>query len=216
MITTIGRVFTVLTAISSVAFMAFAISRWATVPDWAYEARQLEDFKLTRTEGETPSWSASTRLSGESVSTSTNLAQVLEAMYRRGTQDAQAELTIYQQEKPLLEEEIKAAKVSIEQDSLAASTKADKLVAELDRLHELVNQLTTQAELAKANAQKIQEQRKRRRSDVYRVREELAEVETDQYRAIQLQKQIIDMIRRVQGNFVKLQTRHQQLKKSLQ
>ncbi len=216
MITTIGRVFTVLIAMTSVAFMAFAMSRWATIPDWPSEERQLEDFKLTRTEGETPSWSASTRRTGDAVSTSTNIAQVLEAMYKKAAQDDQAELGELQPQIPILEEEISLAKTSIKQDSLAAATKADQLSAEFEQLRELVSKLTTEAELEKATAQKLQQQRKRRRSDVYRVREELAEVETDQFRAEQLQKQIVDMIRRVQGNFVKLQTRHQQLKKSLQ
>ncbi len=216
MITTIGRVFTVLIAISSVAFMAFAISRWATVPDWPSEARKLDGFILTRTEGEKPSWSASTRRTGEAVSTSTNIAQVLEAMYKRAAQDAQKELGELQPQIPVLEEDISSAKASIEQDSQAAATKADQLIAELEQLRELVSELTTEAEREKAIAQKLQQQRERRRSDVFRVREELEEVETDQYRAEQLQKQITDMIRRVQGNFVKLQTRHQQLKKSLQ
>ncbi len=216
MITTIGRVFTVLVAIASVAFMAFAISRWATIPDWPTEARKLEDFSLTRTEGETPSWSATTRRTGEAVATSTNIAQVLEAMYKRAAQDRQTELSELQQKIPVLEEEIKEAKAAIEQDQLAANTKADQLIAEMDRLREVVANLTTEAELEKAKAQKLQQQRKRRRSDVYRIREELVEVKTDQFRAEQLQKQITDMIRRVQGNFIKLQTRHQQLKKSLQ
>lgn len=216
MISTIGRVLTILIAICSVAFMSFAISRWVTVPDRVSEARQLDGFILTRTEGETPSWSASARLSGESVSTSTNISQVLEAMYKRGTQDAQAELTGYQEEIPFLEEDISAAKASIEQDSAAVVVKAEQLMAGMKQLDEVVNQLTAEAEREKANAQKTQQTRERRRSDVYRVREELTEVVIDLFRASQLQTQLTDMIRRVQGNVVKLQTRQQQLGESLQ
>jgi len=216
MISTIGRVFTILTAMSSVAFMAFAVSRWVTIPDRVSEARQLGDFVLTRTEGETPSWSASTRLSGESVSTSTNVSKVLEAMYQRGTQDAQAELTQYQEQIPFLEKDIQSAKTTSEQDSAAVKTKVDQLLTQIKQIDEVVVQLTTDAEREKAKAQKTQQTRERRRGDVYRIQEDLAEVLTDQARALQLQNQLTDMIRRVQGNYVKLQTRRQQLKKSLQ
>ncbi|MBL4883153.1 MAG: hypothetical protein JKY95_01285 [Planctomycetaceae bacterium] len=216
MISTIGRVFTVLVAMSSVAFMSFAISRWVTIPDRASEARQLDEFTLTKTEGETPSWSAAKRLSGESVSTSINMSEVLEAMYKRGTQDAQTELTLHQEEIPFLEKDIAAAKASIEQDTAAVVTRAEQLLAQMKQLDELVDKLTTDAEREKAVAQKTQQTRERRRSDVYRVREEIAEVVSDKFRASQLKSQLTDMVRRVQGNVVKLQTRQQQLKESLQ
>ena len=216
MISTIGRVSTIMVTMFSVAFMAFAISRWATVPDRVSEARELTEFTLTKTEGETPSWSASTRLTGESVSTSSNMSEVLEAMYKRSTTDAQAVLTEYQEEIPFLEEDLSSAKSSIEEDSKAVATKSKQLVAIMEQLDEVVETVSAEATREKATAQKTQETRERRRSDVYRVHEELAQVNTDQFRAVQLQKQLTDMIRRVQGNVIKLQTRQQQLKESLQ
>jgi len=216
MISSLGRVLAVLVAMFSVAFMAFAISRWATVPDWASEARELEDFRLTRTEGETPSWSASTRRTGETFATSTNIAEVLEEMYQRATQDAQEEIRGYEAEVPETQSEIDEAKASIAADDVGVQNRVNQMVSKLETMESQVQQLTSQAERQKAEAQKLQQQRERRRSDVYRTREELAQAEEDTFRAQQLQTELTDMIRRVEGSVVKLQTRQRQLKQSLQ
>lgn len=216
MISSLGRVLAVLVAMFSVAFMAFAISRWATVPDWASEAREMEDFRITRTEGETPSWSAVTRRTGETVATSPNVAEVLEKMYQRATQDAQAEIQQYETEVPILEGEIEEAKVSVAADDIGVQNRVNVMVARLEEMEAEVQRLTSESERQKALAQKLQQERERRRSDVYRTREELAEAREDTFRAEQLQKELTDMIRRVEGSVVKLQTRQQQLKESLQ
>ncbi|WP_237229138.1 hypothetical protein [Rubinisphaera sp. JC750] len=216
MISSLGRVLAVLVAMFSVAFMAFAISRWATVPDWASEAREMEDFRITRTEGETPSWSAVTRRTGETVATSPNVAEVLEKMYQRATQDTQAEIQQYETEVPILEGEIEEAKVSVAADDIGVQNRVNVMVARLEEMEAEVQRLTSESERQKALAQKLQQERERRRSDVYRTREELAEAREDTFRAEQLQKELTDMIRRVEGSVVKLQTRQQQLKESLQ
>ncbi|MFN3160942.1 MAG: hypothetical protein ACE37I_16620 [Rubinisphaera brasiliensis] len=216
MISSLGRVLAVLVAMFSVAFMAFAISRWATVPDWASEAREMEDFRITRTEGETPSWSAVTRRTGETVATSPNVAEVLEKMYVRATQDTQAEIQEYETEVPILEGEIEEAKVSVAADDIGVQNRVNVMVARLEEMEAEVQRLTSESERQKALAQKLQLERERRRSDVYRTREELAEAREDTFRAEQLQKELTDMIRRVEGSVVKLQTRQQQLKESLQ
>ncbi|MBB03425.1 MAG: hypothetical protein CMJ47_12310 [Planctomyces sp.] len=216
MISSLGRVLAVLVTMFSVAFMAFAISRWATVPDWASEAREMEDFRITRTEGETPSWSAVTRRTGETVATSPNVAEVLEKMYQRATQDTQAEIQQYETEVPILEGEIEEAKISIAADDIGVQNRVNAMVARLEEMEAEVQRLTSESERQKALAQKLQLERERRRSDVYRTREELAEAREDTFRAEQLQKELTDMIRRVEGSVVKLQTRQQQLKESLQ
>lgn len=216
MITTLGRILTILVAMGSVAFMAFAISRWATIPDWAAEADSLSEFRLTRTEGETPSWSAVTVNREEPVGTSTNIGELLEKMYQRATQDAQEEFRAYSAEIPILESQIEEAKTTIAADSIGVQNRADELVLALNTIQEAVDQMTQQAEEQKAEAHRLQQERERRRSDVFRLQEELVEVRADSFRAEQLQKELTDMIRLLEGSVVKLQTRQEQLQKSLQ
>ncbi|MCA8985140.1 MAG: hypothetical protein R3C12_22615 [Planctomycetaceae bacterium] len=216
MVSSIGRVMSVLVAMFSVAFMAFAISRWATIPDWASEARELDAFRLTRTEGETPSWSASMRRTEDPVHTSTNMAEVLEKMYQRGTQDAQTELQAYVDEAPRLQQEIEEARAATAADVIGVQNKVEEMVALLDGVEAEVARLTTDSEREKALAQQIQGERERRRADVFRLQEDLGQVNEDAYRAEQLQRELTDMIRRVQGAVIKLKTRKQQLSKSLE
>ncbi len=202
---------TVLVAMSSVAFMTFAISRWATIPDWVAEARELEDFRLTRTEGETPSWSAVTRLREEPVGTSANIADVLEKMYQRATQTAQDEFNSYNNEIPERQQEIEATRTSIAEDTIGVQNRVEEANVLLGHLETEVNRLTAEAEEQKTLAHQLQQERERRRSDVFRLQEELAEVQADTFRAEQLEKELTDMIRRLQGAVVKLQTRQDQL-----
>ncbi len=215
MISNLGRIMAVLTAMFSVAFMAFAVSRWMTVPDWASEARDLDGFVLTRTEGETPSWSASTRRTQESVASSTNMAEVLEKMYQRAKTDIDQQVQQYEMVIPTLEQELADSRETSEADSLAVKARSDTLVARLTEMDDEVNRLTAEMEREKAEAQKIQEERERRRGDVFRIREQLGEIESDSYRAQQLQAQLTDIIRRTKGNVVKLQSRNKQLQGSV-
>jgi len=216
MISTLGRVLTVLMTMFSVAFMAFAISRWATIPDWSAEGRELGEYRLSRTEGETPSWTAVTRRTEDPVATSTNISEVLEKMYQHGTQVALEQAKEYNDEAPYLEQDIEAAKTSIAADEIGVQNLVDQLVAQLEQMEEQVAMLTTQAEQNKAQAQKLQQERERRRSDVFRLHEELIQIRTDSFRAEQLQTHLVDMINRLQGSVIKLQTRQQQLQESLQ
>lgn len=216
MVSTLGRVMSVLLAMCSVAFMSFAISRWATIPDWASEAREMRDFRLNRTEGETPSWSATTRRTEENVATSTNLANVLEKMYQRATQDLQAELREINEEIPLLERDIDRAQQTTQQDSAGVDNRVQELQEVLNQFDSQVVELTTEIEREKAQAQQIQAERERRRADVYRIREDLGQLLEDNFRADQLVNTLTDMIRRLQGSVVKLQTRQQILEKSLE
>ena len=215
MISTLGRIMAVLTAMFSVAFMAFAVSRWMTVPDWASEARDLEGFVLTRTEGETPSWSASTRRTQESVATSTNMAEVLEKMYQRAKADVDQQVQEYEMDIPGLEQELAESREAIEEDSQAVKVRSEALVARLTEMDDEVNRLTAEMEREKAEAQKIQEERERRRGDVFRIREQLGQIEADSFRAKQLQEQLTDMIRRTKGSVVKLQSRNRQIQESI-
>lgn len=176
----------------------------------------MRDFRLNRTEGETPSWSATTRRTEENVATSTNLANVLEKMYQRATQDLQAELREINEEIPLLERDIDRAQQTTQQDSAGVDNRVQELQEVLNQFDSQVVELTTEIEREKAQAQQIQAERERRRADVYRIREDLGQLQEDNFRADQLVNTLTDMIRRLQGSVVKLQTRQQILEKSLE
>lgn len=216
MITTLGRILTILVAMGSVAFMSFAISRWATIPDWASEAESLTEFRLNRTEGENPSWSALTVNREEPVGSSPNIGELLEKMYQRGAQDAKTEFDGYEKDIPVIESQIEGTKTTVAADSIGVQNRVDEMLAALKTIEQAVDQMTQQAEEQKAEAHRLQQERERRRSDVFRLQEELVEVRADSFRAEQLQKELTDMIRLLEGSVVKLQTRQEQLQKSLQ
>lgn len=156
------------------------------------------------------------RRTEDPVHTSTNMAEVLEKMYQRGTQDAQTELQAYVDEAPRLQQEIEEARAATAADVIGVQNKVEEMVALLDGVEAEVARLTTDSEREKALAQQIQGERERRRADVFRLQEDLGQVNEDAYRAEQLQRELTDMIRRVQGAVIKLKTRKQQLSKSLE
>ncbi|MCA8986454.1 MAG: hypothetical protein KDA78_02355 [Planctomycetaceae bacterium] len=215
MISNLGRVMAVLTAMASAAFMTFAVARYSTIPDWAAEARTLDGFVVSRTEGETPSWTASTRRTQESVGTSTNMADVLEKMYQRAKTDVDQQVQDLQARVPDLQQKLAAAQSSVEEDDKAVDTKVEAMIARLNEMNQEVDRLTEDIEREKASAQTIQEERERRRGDVFRLREQVGEINADQFRAARLQEQLTDMIRRAEGHVVKLQARNQELRESV-
>lgn len=225
MLTTIGKCLAVLSAVLALAFAGFAVIATRGGPNWQAKAAELEEYQFERTEGENPQWTATFRLGGtgdggEPVgSPAQTLAQKLSDALNHKQQRQREELARLdaemqgdpQQGLPPLEQRIQEARQAIETDLKALAAYEQQLAAELQRV------LDATAELSQQVVQKTQEgfakgrEASERREEIYRLRNQLEEINADIYRTQAQQDRLRDLLNRTYGSIGRLERRKQQL-----
>ena len=113
---------------------------------------------------------------------------------------------------PGLQEKINRAIQEIDEDKEAFQKRAALLVADLQRIQKAISDVTETAQNETAKAEQLQITATRRREDVYRLKNQLEEIETDIFRADKQRENLQDLLIRVQSKVQRLQRRNKQLK----
>ncbi|MCH7989985.1 MAG: hypothetical protein IID46_12655 [Planctomycetes bacterium] len=113
---------------------------------------------------------------------------------------------------PGLQEKINRAIKEINEDTSAFQKREALLVAELQRIQKELSDVTDDAQNETVAAEKLQKEATSRREDVYRLKNQLEEIETDLYRAEQQRKKLEDLLIRVQSKVQRLKRRSKQLR----
>jgi hypothetical protein len=224
MLTTIGKCLAVATAVLALAFAGFALIATAGGPNWQAKAAALEEYEFQRTEGENPQWTASYRLgAGGSSESVGGPAQVLPQKLidalnhkQQSQRDELQRLDAEIQGNPQaglapLEQRIQEARQTIEVDLKALGEYEGQLAAELQRV------LAASEELSQQVVQKTQEgfdkgrEASERREEIYRLRNQLEEINADIYRTRTQQDKLRDLLNRTYGAIGRLERRKQQL-----
>lgn len=215
-LTTLSKVLAVTAAALSLAFLGFAFTVLMGGPNWQAEARELSDYTFRQSDGDPPTWSVTRGASGETVHTgATSLAEAVV----RARQDLQRR----QQERLReLDEQIAAreARLEEERELIAANRealdrRAEQLLAELEALKEQVDEVASQAAVRSREAQELQADVRRRREEVFRLRNLVEGLEADRYRAERQSEKLHDLMIRLKGTVQRLQRRKQQLEEQL-
>ncbi len=213
--TKISKILVVVSAIASMIFLGVAVASYIGGPNWRVEANELEGYTFERGTGPTPSWSVKSNRPGPNgqVFTATNpvLADVIVKARNDQLQKQREELGRLDQEIPIYESRVKQAKAAIDADILAMAAREKQLAEELNTLSATINDTTNQAIAKAQEAEDVRKVGERRREDVFRVRNLLAEVRTDKFRAIEQQKKLEDLLVRLNGQTERLERRKEQL-----
>jgi hypothetical protein len=226
MLTTIGKCLAVVAAVLALAFAGFALIATAGGPNWQAKAAALDEYQFAQTEGETPQWTATFRLSGagegggESVGSQAEMLppKIVDALNHKQQRqrDEIARLDAAIQGNPQeglapLEQRIQEARQTIEVDLKALGEYEQQLAAELQRV------LAAAEELSQQVVQKTQEgfakgrEASERREEIYRLRNQLEEIHADIYRTQVQQEKLRDLLNRTYGAIGRLERRKQQL-----
>ena len=111
-----------------------------------------------------------------------------------------------------LKVEIKRAIKEINEDKAAFQMRETLLTAELQTIQKAISGVTETAQNETAKAAQLQITATRRREDVFRLKNQLEEIETDIFRAEQQRKKLEDFLIRVQSKVQRLKRRNKQLK----
>ena len=233
--TKFGQVLTVCIAAASVAFMAFAVASTVGGPNWYGDEgiQALPDylFELAPGTPETPpTWSVKTRRTQESVPPTTPiLAHAVLAARRDLTkkqiaQTSELDSQINNVPSPVmpanngnpamitLAEKIALSEKANDDDLKAMATREIELVAEFKALQAEIAAITDKIITTTQESQTTRAEADRRREDVFRLQNQIEEIYTDRFRAIEQQKKLRDLLVRLRGSIARAQRRKNQLK----
>lgn len=186
---TLSKVLAVLVVATSLAFMGFVIVMLAGGPNWGAERLALEDhgYSFTKSEGEVVQWSAKFG-SGDDVqtvgsSTPIEPEAIISARKHLDSQQKQ-EINRLQTENPILEADTKTLKDLVQVDMKAIDNRRASKQQAVEDLREEHVQVATDVKQKAIEGTETQERVKARRRDVYRVREQIEEIEADTARIV--------------------------------
>lgn len=218
----ISRILAVVSAILSVAFFGFALvtSRLGG-PNWQSEAAKLRatpqdpaGYVFTYTRGENAQWTASST-TGDFTKSAKVLPDVVVAAYDDKIRTLQSELTALKEELPQLQERTAQMDAAIAADEAAlqqARTQREQFLAQLREQYATLSQQVVQKT---EEGQQIEQVVEARRTDVFRVENQLQVLRADDARIEQIEQQMLDLIRQIDADLAKAQRRQQQLEQRL-
>jgi len=222
MTTTFSKCLSVFVAVAALLFLGFAAVSLVGGPNWAARNADLTGYEFELSEGENPEWSWTRRSDQQKSKTNPPIlpAAIVAARADLKTkQDAQIQ-ELKQQITAAKAKQIEADKL-IAEDEVALANRQKLLLAERRQIHDEIEaqQQKNTGKITKGTdqtpgTQSIRDEITLRREDVYRLRAQLEEIQTDRYRATRQMEKLEDLLTQLQGDIKKLERRQEQLKQA--
>jgi len=218
----ISRILAVVTAVLCMAFFGFAlVTTRLGGPNWQTEADKLRPtdsdpagYVFTRTLGENAQWTA-TSTRGEAVKSAKVLPEVLVAAYDHKINALQNELNALNEEQPQLEQRKQTMEQNIAADEAALQQAVGQRRQFLAQLRQQYSDLSQQVVQKTEEGQQIEQVVEARRTDVFRLANQLELLKADESRIEQIEQQMLDLIRQIDADLAKAERRQEQLKTRL-
>ncbi|REJ86433.1 MAG: hypothetical protein DWQ34_17850 [Planctomycetota bacterium] len=214
--TTIGKVLAVATSVASLMFLGFVSVAVFGGANWERQAKGLEGYTFSRTEGENPQWTATEHVGGQTFTQSKVIEPVLDAVYSDMISDLTEEQRTYTEQIPALEQELAQMKPAIEADLAALQAAVDDFQQRLDARRSEVQANAEAVEQAAAEVQRVEDLIESRREDVERLSAQVGQIRDDRFRIEQIQRQLRDLIKQIDGSLQRASQRQEQLKSVLE
>ncbi len=214
--TKFSKVFAVFVTLASLTFMGFAVATVVGGPNYqAEQVEQLPDYVFELTPGEKPTWAVKTRRSAETVPASpATLPGVIVAARKHLDGRLQEEIERLDPQIKVLEGadgKIAEAKKLIEVDRKGLEKREKELNSELAALRATIKDVADQCIKKSQESQAVRAEAARRREDVFRLLNQLEEIRTDHYRAVEQARKLKELLVRVRGSIDRSQHRFVQL-----
>jgi chromosome segregation ATPase len=169
---------------------------------------------FTYTRGENAQWTASST-TGDFTKSAKVLPDVIVAAYDDKIRTLQEKLTALNEELPQLEERAAQMDAAIEADLAALEQARAQREQFLAQLREDYSTLSQQVVQKTEEGQQVEQVVEARRTDVFRLENQLQLLQADDARIEQIEQQMLDLIRQIDADLAKAQRRQNQLEERL-
>jgi uncharacterized phage infection (PIP) family protein YhgE len=214
----ISRILAVASAVLSVAFFGFAlVTTQLGGPNWQSEAAQLQatpqdsgGYVFTYTRGENAQWTASST-TGDFTKSAKVLPDVVVAAYDDKIRTQQEQVNALNEELPQLQERTVQMDAAIAADLNALQQARAQREGYLEQLRAQYTTLSQQVVQKTEEGQQIEQVIEARRTDVFRLENQLQVLRADDARIEQIEQQMLDLIRQIDADLAKAERRQSQL-----
>ena len=222
MLTNFSKILAVAIAIVSVGALGAVLVVAAGGPNWQAEANGLKDYEFTRNDGEVTTWTSKTRRprpqqgggAPAPVTVANSVPTLPDAIikaYEQTIKERNDEKAILDRDIPIYQARIKEASELIQKDLAALKKKEELLVAEKTAQSDAIDKIGKDNIARSKEIQSVRDELNKRRDDVYRLKNELDALRADRFRLVEQQKQLQDLLVRMNGSNDRLERREAQL-----
>ncbi len=211
--TRFAKLLAIFLAVASLAFAGFAIATWFGGPDWEglLRAEVFKEYKITRGGAPDFIWTAVRSSDDGQVASSKKLPEVLVKVMDDALKIQQEELAKLTEREPQLQARVEILKKAEEQDQEALAAYETDLRTQLKAIRDEEVKVGGQVITATAEAQKLENVIVSRREDILRLKQQVEELRADQFRLLEIQKQLNNLLIQVQGDAQRAELRKELL-----
>jgi len=213
--TSLGKALVVFTTLVSQFFLGLIFVTAYAGRNWQAEAAEMDGYTFSLTPGDIPQWSVTHRVTGQSLSTSPTLPGAIKIALDDKAQRINDQLPGLEQRKQLLEAQLADSTAAAAQDVEGLTKRIQALQADLDSLNESIASLIEEQQTLSSRADQTRRTAERRRSDVARLENILAEIRAERFRIQEQIRRLEDRRVRLQGSLSRAEARNEQLESRL-
>lgn len=226
--TSFSKLLALFTTAACFAFLGFVMVTLIAGPNWPGETNKFTDYTFEYSGGENPTWAAKNRATDQAVQGPHKvLPKKIVDVLNDIKQGQQQQITLLDKGNPQtqtpgiegLELYVNAPNTGLREilykDIAALEKKDAQLQQELSGLRTQLSNTTREVTDTVSNIESIFIKAERRRGDIYRLQNLVAENQTDEFRAIGHQKKLRDVWERYRGVIQRLEQRKAILERQL-
>jgi chromosome segregation ATPase len=226
--TTFSKILALLTTAACFAFLGFVMVSLIAGPNWPGETNNYTDYVFEYSGGETPTWSAKRRDDDQAVQgPSPILAKKIVDVQSQIKQEQEAKISLLENGdaqtqtmgivglEAYLNDPNLGIKALLYKDIEALNRQEAKLQSDLAVVRDSLESTSRDVTDTLTSIESIFLEAERRRGDIYRLQNLVAEAETDRYRSVAHQKKLRDVWERYQGVIDRLKQRNDILRRQL-
>jgi hypothetical protein len=227
--TTFSKILALFTTAACFAFLGFVTVALIAGPNWQGETNNYPNYTFEYSGGETPTWSAKRRDDDQAVGgASPVLPKKLVDVLSQIKQEQQAKIGLLDNGDPQtqtvgiqeLDQYLHDSELGIQallyKDIAALNRQETKLQGDLKIVRDSLETTSREVTDLVTTIESIYIEAERRRADIYRLQNLVAEAETDRHRSIAHQKKLRDVWERYQGVIDRLKERNEVLRQQLE
>lgn len=211
-----GKVFVVLTTFLSVAFLGFSFAARIAGTNWEGEAAALDKYYVeTNVNEKETTYTVKDKFNNESIKANSKLLpEVIVAAYNHESGQLTEKITALEPQPELIKKRQEEVLFQQKADLKAMETREQEMQKVYDQQNQTINELTVEGKKVALEALTVWKEGELRREDVARLRNQLEELDVDQFHSLEQKKRLQDELSRLRGVLARLQRRNTQLKSS--
>lgn len=214
---TLSKVLVIVVLVASLSFMGFAVAAYLGGPNWNAEMLELqgsgefEGYQFHYSDVPPGKWTATRGRDNTAIGSSSLQPQVIVAALKASIQQQTAEMQAKSEAVQRLETQVGEWKNHQATDEAALEARRVELLKHYEATRAAASRLAAEVARKTEEARTIEQRIGERREDVIRLRTQLTELKTEQFRLQELKQELTDQLQQLLASLGRAEERNERL-----